>query len=136
MAEKHGRLRDLFLSAKGIALYHRMLKRSEHWPIEKLRDYQFENIKALLIHAFENITYYRNLFMDNSFNPYKDFTRIEDLARLPIGLPTFRSHVRGRNLRRRRGHRQLSVRLRHRTRLRVIKWLWLPPNHRTPSRPL
>ena len=84
MTEKHGRFRDLLLSAKGISLYHRVLKYSERWPIERLHDYQFQNIKLLLIHVFEKIPYYHNLFMANSFNPYKDFNGIEDLSLLPV----------------------------------------------------
>lgn len=84
MAEKHGRLRDLVLSAKGIGLHHHMLKHSEHWPIDDLCDYQVENVRLVLIHAFENTPYYRKLFMENSFNPYKDFQNISDLSLLPI----------------------------------------------------
>ena len=84
MAEKHGKLYDLFLTAKGIELNHRMLKHSQYWDLNKLGDYQFNHMSSLLVHAFENTQYYRNLFLEIGFNPYRDFTDIKQLAQLPL----------------------------------------------------
>src|SRR6266498_2501113 len=47
------------------------LKESEHWDRERLETFQFEQLKALLIHAGRNVPYYEQIFSDCGFNPEK-----------------------------------------------------------------
>ena len=84
MTEKHGRLYDLYLSGRGIALYHQFLKYSQYWPYEKLVDFQFNKLKNLLISASQKTCYYRDLFYEINFNPFRDFNEISDIGKIPI----------------------------------------------------
>jgi phenylacetate-CoA ligase len=84
MTEKHGRLYDLYLSGRGIALYHQLFKHSQYWPYEKLIDFQFNKLKYLLISASQNTRYYRDLFLEINFNPFRDFNEISDIRKIPI----------------------------------------------------
>lgn len=75
---------DLFLSGRGIALYHRLLKHSQYWSHDKLIEFQLMRLKQLLIEAYEKIDYYRKQFQELAFNPKKDFNDISDIKRIPI----------------------------------------------------
>jgi phenylacetate-CoA ligase len=77
-------LKDLYYTIQGTRLYSRMLKKSCYWPVEKIKDYQFQKVKHLLIESYLGIPFYRQLFDDLKFNPYLDFNTITDLSKLPI----------------------------------------------------
>jgi phenylacetate-CoA ligase len=77
-------LKDLLYTIKGIILYKSMLKKSCYWSDEKMKKYQFEKIKFLLIESYNGIPYYRELFDSLDFNPKTDFITLSDLANLPI----------------------------------------------------
>lgn len=77
-------LKDLYYTIQGTRLYSRMLKKSCYWPAEKIKDYQFQKVKHLLIESYLGISFYRELFDDLKFNPYVDFNTITDLSKLPI----------------------------------------------------
>ena len=77
-------LKDIEYTLRGIKLYERMLNKSCYWSREKMTDYQYNKLKFLLIESYEGIPYYRSLFDGLEFNPYKDFTKITDISKLPI----------------------------------------------------
>ncbi len=47
------------------------LKESEYWDKDRFFNYQFEQTKNLLVHAMNNVPYYRRLFSDTGFRPHK-----------------------------------------------------------------
>ncbi len=59
------------------------LNQSQYWGTRRLQSYQQNKIKKLLIHAFETTSYYRELFRENQFDPYR-FNNLTDLACLPL----------------------------------------------------
>lgn len=59
------------------------LKKSEYWDKDTFYNYQFEQTKDLLVHAINNVPYYRSLFSDIGFRPQK-MQGLDDLTSLPI----------------------------------------------------
>jgi len=59
------------------------LKESEYWDSDRIKTYQLERLKSLLIHAGKNIPYYKILFSNISFRPDR-LQSIEDLKILPF----------------------------------------------------
>lgn len=55
----------------------------EALSLSKLRDLQFEQLKDILIHCFQNVPYYKNLFREYGFDPFK-LRAPEDVSQLPI----------------------------------------------------
>ena len=49
----------------------RFLESSQFWSAEKLHDFQQEKLKEILIYAYENTVYYRKIFSEAGFNPYR-----------------------------------------------------------------
>jgi phenylacetate-CoA ligase len=58
------------------------MRRREFWSAEQLREYQFNRLKKLLIHAGTQVPYYRDLFAKCGFDPYS-FQDLQELASLP-----------------------------------------------------
>ena len=79
-----GRIDDLYLSFKGIRFYQNFLKKSQFYKRGQLRDYQYEQLNNLWKSAFEGTKYYRDLFWEYDFDPYKDFSDISDIKKLPV----------------------------------------------------
>ncbi len=79
-----GRLNDLFLSGRGVVLYHRFLKHSQYQPYDKLVEFQVAKLRNILISAYEKTQYYHDLFLKSDFNPYRDFNEIADIERVPV----------------------------------------------------
>ena len=59
-----------------------LLKESQWWSKEKLEEYQLQQLKKLLIHAYENVTYYTKLFNKLDLKP-EDINSFQDLQKLP-----------------------------------------------------
>ena len=59
------------------------LKESEYWDKDTFCNYQFEQAKDLLVHAMNNVPYYRRLFSDIGFCPQK-MQGLDDLRSLPL----------------------------------------------------
>jgi len=76
------RLRYRVYYGKTFLFWSAFLKESEFWDKEKLEDFQFEQLKALLEHAALNVPYYKKLFSDYGFNP-KKVQCLEDVKTLP-----------------------------------------------------
>jgi phenylacetate-CoA ligase len=59
------------------------LNESQYFPLEKIKEIQWEKIKKLLIHANENSKYYKELFAQNNIQPEK-INSYEDYLSIPI----------------------------------------------------
>jgi phenylacetate-CoA ligase len=60
----------------------RLIKQSDTWTKEQIKDYQYKKLKDLLEYAYANVPYYNNSFRKAGFTPDK-FKKIEDLDRVP-----------------------------------------------------
>jgi len=61
---------------------YNFLQKSQWWSKEKLEEYQMQQLRRLLHHAYENVPYYRRLFNEIGMNPYK-FKDSRDLRKIP-----------------------------------------------------
>jgi phenylacetate-CoA ligase len=77
-------IKDLYLTARGVLTFHFFLKKSQYWGDKRLKHYQFEKLKKLLVEANENIDYYKELFKEIGFVPQRDFKKLTDLEKIPI----------------------------------------------------
>jgi phenylacetate-CoA ligase len=59
------------------------LKQSQWWSKERLDQYQWQQLKKVLTHAYEKVPYYRKMFDNLEINPH-DFKTFEDLQKLPL----------------------------------------------------
>lgn len=59
--------------------YAKLLEESQWWSEEKLQDYQWCKLEALLKHAYENVPYYRKIFDEGGIKP-KDIQNFDDLS--------------------------------------------------------
>ncbi len=59
-----------------------LLKESQWWSKEQLEEYQLQQLKKLLIHAFENVPYYTKLFNKIDLKP-GDINSLQDLQKIP-----------------------------------------------------
>lgn len=62
---------------------YNFLLESENWSEEKLREYQLEQFKKLIVHCYENVPYYTKIFADRGLTP-KDFQQLSDITKLPF----------------------------------------------------
>ncbi len=60
----------------------RFLSGAEHWPAERSRAYQLEQLRSICRLAYEQTEFYRRAFDATGFHP-EDLTSPEDLAALP-----------------------------------------------------
>ena len=60
-----------------------MLERSRLWDEERLREYQWARIHAIITHAYHNTAFYRRRYEEVGAHP-KDIRTWEDFARLPF----------------------------------------------------
>ncbi|MCW5661947.1 MAG: phenylacetate--CoA ligase family protein [Burkholderiaceae bacterium] len=71
----------------------RSLERSQWWPAQRLREYQIDRLRTLLVEAGRAVPYYRDLFERIGFEP-RQVCSVEDLRRLPfLDKATIRSHT-------------------------------------------
>jgi len=61
---------------------YKFLQESQWWSKEKLEEYQMQQLRKLLHHAYENVPYYRRLFDKKGINPY-EFKELKDLRKIP-----------------------------------------------------
>jgi len=59
------------------------LEKSQHWSSEHHIEYQLDNLKKLLRHAYDNVPYYNELFRSVDFHP-DDFNDLADMRRIPF----------------------------------------------------
>jgi len=61
---------------------YNFLQKSQYWTKEKLREYQFKQLKKLLYHAYENVPYYHRIFKERGLHP-GDIRSLKDLNKIP-----------------------------------------------------
>ena len=62
---------------------YNFLQESQWWGKEKLEEYQMQQLKELLHHAYENVPYYRKVFDERGLRP-KDIQDFDDLKKIPF----------------------------------------------------
>ncbi len=86
-------LQNISISLYGYMIYNRRYSgyykqkvkdfiNNEKLSVKEINDLQFELLRKMLINAYQNVPYYRNLFKANNFNPELPFTP-EDFAKVP-----------------------------------------------------
>lgn len=78
------KLIDYFLSMRGILLYLFYLRKTGNNSNEKIKKYQYNKLKKLLIICENDVPYYKKLFKEIDFNVERDFRTIDDLKKIPI----------------------------------------------------
>ncbi len=56
---------------------------SSHWPPQRLRRVQEEQLRKLLAHAYDNVPLYRTLYDEAGFRP-EHFRSLDDLGKVPV----------------------------------------------------
>jgi len=62
---------------------YRFLEDSQWFSKSELENYQYQELKKLLKHAYENVPYYRELFDNNKLKP-ADIKKLEDIRKMPF----------------------------------------------------
>ena len=62
---------------------YNFLQESQWWGKEKLEEYQMQQFKKLLYHAYKNVPYYRRVFDERGLRP-KDIQDFDDLKKIPF----------------------------------------------------
>jgi len=71
---------------------YKFLQESQWWSREKLEEYQFQQLRNLLNHAYENVPYYRRVFNEIGLKP-ENIQCFDDLKKLPcLTKDDFRKH--------------------------------------------
>lgn len=56
---------------------------SSNWNEEEKKSYQLLELKSLLSYCYDNVPYYRDIFIENKWDP-RDFKTVEDLKNFPV----------------------------------------------------
>jgi phenylacetate-CoA ligase len=83
LVSTYGLLKRLERKGHTASAYNVMLRESQFWPAECLREYQDELLRRLIQHAYENVPYYRRVFDELRLNPGEIRTAM-DLYKLPV----------------------------------------------------
>lgn len=59
------------------------LLKSQYWPKEQLKEYQLQRLKSLCIHAYQHTFYYRKVFDEAGFDPFR-FRSLDEFEKLPF----------------------------------------------------
>jgi len=75
-----------FLYTKEFWKWYNFLQESQWWSEERLVEYQWSQLKLLLVHCYENVPYYKNMFRElnatpNDIKTQKDFEKIPFLTK-------------------------------------------------------
>ncbi len=63
--------------------YTNLLKESQWWSDEKIREYQWRKLSELLEHAYQNVPYYRRVFDERGIKP-KNIQNFNDFQKVPF----------------------------------------------------
>lgn len=63
--------------------FYNLLIELEKAPVEKVREYQFNQVKKLVTNAFERSAFYRRKYETVSFHP-REFKSLDDLKKIPV----------------------------------------------------
>lgn len=58
------------------------LRKTQWYPEEKIKEYQWRKLKSLLQHAYDNVPYYRNMFKKLKIHP-NDISSFQDFKKIP-----------------------------------------------------
>lgn len=75
-------LGGIYLINKDVFKKYSFLQASQHWDTSKLEQYQLAKLKELLVHAYNNSLYYRNVFKKNNISP-SGITNLQELKKIP-----------------------------------------------------
>jgi phenylacetate-CoA ligase len=75
---------DSYLTIRGILLYNSFSKKFQNFNEDKIKKYQYNRVKKLLIVANNETEYYGDLFKNIDFNPQHDFNSLNDITKIPI----------------------------------------------------
>jgi len=78
--------RDAIRLITNIRTYNKQynfLKKSIDWDREKIEEYQINELKKIIKHAYQNVPYYTKLFKNLGLEP-NDFQSFKDLIKLPF----------------------------------------------------
>lgn len=76
------RYTELLALARGALTDRRFLKRTPSWSRERMRAWQWQRIRLLVTHAYQNVPFYRRVYAAASFHP-DDLKTWDDFQRLP-----------------------------------------------------
>jgi len=76
-------LRDQLLNSLDFREYYKLLVNREVLSPEKIKEYQFNQLKKILIYSYQNVPYYQELFNKISFDPDK-FADFKEMERIPF----------------------------------------------------
>jgi phenylacetate-CoA ligase len=61
----------------------RLLEESQWWSREELEEYQWQKLRSLLKHAYQNVPYYRRMFNERGLKPAR-IQSLDDFRRIPF----------------------------------------------------
>jgi phenylacetate-CoA ligase len=81
-------IRNELIKNKEFKKYYHLLQSREGLSSQSILDYQFKQLKEILMHSYKNVPYYQDLFNKVSFNPAKfsDFKQMEQIPFLTRDL--------------------------------------------------
>lgn len=72
-----------FVKGENVRKYLSSLGESQYYSRDEIREIQWQKLKNLLNHAYQNIPYYQDLFKKNGLNP-DDINSPEDFTKFPL----------------------------------------------------
>ena len=75
--------RNRLIGDKNFKRYYSLLEMRETLPLAKIKEYQFEQLKQILVHSYQYVPYYHELFDKISFDPFK-FSSFEEMKKIPF----------------------------------------------------
>jgi phenylacetate-CoA ligase len=83
-------IRNQLINNSEFLKYYKLLENRESLSTEIIEEYQLSQLKQILIHSYQNVPYYKELFSRISFDPYKfsDFKQMEEIPFLTRELIT------------------------------------------------
>ena len=86
------------ITGRQIGKYLKLLRRSQFWSAEKIREFQNARLRGLIGHAYVNVPFYRDILQRSGITP-KDIQTVADLQKLPIlSKNDIREGIRSRRL--------------------------------------
>ena len=76
-------IRNKLLTNKEFRKYYDILKKRETMPPDLIKEYQLNELKNILIHSYENVPYYTDLFNNINFKPEK-VNSFDDINNIPF----------------------------------------------------
>lgn len=71
------------LKGEKVHYYLRQLREAEQWDEAKMRAFQEERLRKIVLHAAKTVPFYRNWFAENAIDP-EGIRSLDDLKQLPI----------------------------------------------------